>query len=190
MSRAHSQAEMSELSEKLDTLIRHAEARRQATDQVLAQLQALGESLPDQLAEALGQAGASLPNRLAKALSQTPLHLAETADQDDLQAIGQTLSTQTDILQSIRSHVATSAETANRNSQALEQLTEAIETAQSANASHVALMEQLRDHLTRENDMLTETYVREHQALRRMIYPVIVLLGLLVLLGLFSLIVG
>jgi ribosomal 50S subunit-associated protein YjgA (DUF615 family) len=190
MARANPQSQTSELAEKLDVLIRHAEARQQATEQVLAQLQALGEALPDQLAEALHQAGGNLPNRLAKALSQTPLHLAETADQEDLQAIGQTLATQTDILQSIRSHVATSAETANRNSQALEQLTAAIETAQSANASHVALMEQLRDHLTRENDMLTETYVREHQALRRVIYPVIALLGVLVLLALFGLIVG
>jgi hypothetical protein len=147
--------------------------QRHNEQQLRRELQQVADALPDQLAQASSQALANLPNRVARALSEVPLTRAPDHLDEAVEKMRESVEAQQYALEQSADHQGRMAET-------LERLARALENNHQAGESHLAVLEEIRDHLADGDRRLRESI--ESQG-RRLGKWVMLLVGAIVLSG-------
>lgn len=151
------------LPEAVERLARAADAQQELASAVRG------------LVEQLGQGEEGDPRGLGDALRRIEEHDEEHGE--SLHAAVEELQRQTEMLRNVQNELAAGKETREQTTQAISQLSGAIENINRTNASHVELIEQIRDHLSVANEGVNERLERFQSRLTMLLIAILAGLG-------------
>jgi len=149
--------------------------RSDLPERIVAAIEQSEAEWRDSLLAAIERARKELPKSVAAAVAR-----ANGGKQriDDLRgAIAQAAADQCKALDAVRDNTAAGRDAAARAADAVAQLADATRTAHANNAAHVALMEEIRDHLAAANQGLAEAINAQSRRQRRSLAVIIALLA-------------
>ncbi len=177
--------------DELKSLLGEMEQRRQETRELMERLASLPDAV-DRLARAadaqqeltgavrglveqLGQGEEGDVRGVADGLRRLEEHDEEHGE--SLHAAVEELQRQTEMLRNVQSELAAGKETREQTTQAISQLSGAIENINRTNTSHVELIEQIRDHLSVANEGVNERLERFQSRLTTLLIAILAGLG-------------